>query len=55
MMPYGRYSSSLQLTGHADFWHPASAAAPRGDHRSLAKILSIASAPVVITGRIWWR
>ena len=28
---------------------------PRGNHCSLAKILSIASAPVVITGRIWWR
>ena len=24
-----------------------------GGHRSLAKILSIASAPMVITGRIW--
>jgi hypothetical protein len=23
MMPYGRRWSSLQLTGHADFWHPA--------------------------------
>jgi hypothetical protein len=22
MMPYGRYSSSLQFTGHAKFWHP---------------------------------
>ena len=26
-----------------------------GNHCSLAKILSIASAPMVITGRIWWR
>jgi hypothetical protein len=26
-----------------------------GDHRSLAKILSIASGPTVMTGRIWWR
>jgi hypothetical protein len=23
MMPYGRCWSSLQFTGHADFWHPA--------------------------------
>jgi len=22
MMPYGRCWSSLQVTGHADFWHP---------------------------------
>jgi hypothetical protein len=22
MMPYGCHTSSLQLTGHADFWHP---------------------------------
>jgi len=22
MMPYGSCWSSLQLTGHADFWHP---------------------------------
>jgi len=24
MMPYSRCWSSLQLTGHADFWHPTS-------------------------------
>jgi len=28
---------------------------PHRDHRSLAKILCIASAPAVMTGRIWWR
>ena len=28
MMPYGGAWSSLQLTGHADFWHPTALTAP---------------------------
>jgi hypothetical protein len=51
MMPYSRCWSSLQLTGHADFWHPTRTSPASEAIASNLAILAIDP----VTGALVWQ